>query len=143
MQNLREISNSDKMRPINWAQYCQNQPEGMSEDLSKIVFLTSAFFCLNGSVNSQNVRIWGTECPTQGRQAFTHNPSLMVWCSILKDKFKGPYILKNGNVKGEDYRNMLSHYAFPRFASLRDNYIFHQNGAPAYYSHHVRRYLDN
>ena len=38
---------------------------------------------------------------------------------------------------------MLIHYAFPRFKFLRNDHIFHQNGAPAHYSHHVRRYLDN
>ena len=38
---------------------------------------------------------------------------------------------------------MLIHYAFPRFASLRDDYIFHQDDAPAHYTHRSRRYFDN
>ena len=38
---------------------------------------------------------------------------------------------------------MLIHYAFPRFASLRDDKIFHLDGAPAPYSRRVTRYLEN
>ena len=36
MQNLHGITNSDRMRLINWARDRQNQQEGMSEYLSKI-----------------------------------------------------------------------------------------------------------
>ena len=57
MHNLHEITKSDKMRRINWAQYCQNQPEGMFEYLSKIIFSDESIFCLNGSISTQNVRI--------------------------------------------------------------------------------------
>ena len=38
---------------------------------------------------------------------------------------------------------MRIHYAFPRFTSLGDDYIFHQDGATVHYSYRVRRYLDN
>ena len=54
-----------------------------------------------------------------------------------------PLFFENGNVKKENYRNMLIHYALPRFAYLQPDYIFHQDGAPAHYSHLVRIYLDN
>ena len=70
----------------------------MSEYLSKIGFSDEWIFCLNGSVNSQILRIWGTERPIQGRLAFTHSSSLMVWCTISKGKAVGPYFFENGNV---------------------------------------------
>ena len=38
---------------------------------------------------------------------------------------------------------MLIHYAFLRYAPLRDDYIFDQDGAPAYNYHPVGRYSDN
>ena len=44
MQIMRVIKNSDKKRRINWAKNCQNQTEGISEYLSKIVFLISGVF---------------------------------------------------------------------------------------------------
>ena len=61
--------------------------------------------------------------------------------AISKEKAVGPYFFENGNMNRENYRNMLVHYAFPRSASLRDDYIFHQDGAPAHNSHSVRRCL--
>ena len=38
---------------------------------------------------------------------------------------------------------MLIHYAFPRFANLRINYTFQQNGVPAHHSDRVRNHLDD
>ena len=143
MQNLNGITNSDKMRRINWARHFQNKPYGTLEYLPKIVLDDECVFCSNGSVNTQNVRIWGTERPIQERQALNHSSSLTVWCRISKDKVVGRCFFENGNVIEENYRNMLIHYAFPRFASLRNEYIFHQDGAPSHYSYRVRRYLDN
>ena len=60
-----------------------------------------------------------------------------------KDKVLGPYFFENGNVNGENYRKTLINYAFLPFDSLKGDYIFHQNGAPAHCSSRVRRSLDN
>ena len=38
---------------------------------------------------------------------------------------------------------MLIQYALPHLSSIRADYIFHQDGAPAHYSSDVRTYLDN
>ena len=57
----------------------------------------------------------------------------MVLCGISKEKVIGPYFFQDQNVNGEDYRSMLIQYAFPRIASIRADYIFHQDGAPAHY----------
>ena len=50
--------------------------------------------------------------------------------------------LSDFNVNGENHRKILINYAFPRFASLRRVYIFHQNGAPLDYSNRVTNYLN-
>ena len=42
-------------------------------------FYDEQIFRLNGSVNTQNVRIWGTERPVEERQTFSHSPSIMLW----------------------------------------------------------------
>lgn len=143
LQNLHALLEADKEKRLEFAQHCQNHPTGYSEYLSKIVFSDECIFRLNGHVNKQNVRIWGTERPNEGNEVYQHSPSVMAWCAIAKTKVIGPYFFENGNVTGESYRNMLIHYAFPRFASLPDDYIFHQDGAPPHYSNRVRAYLDN
>ena len=85
----------------------------------------NVFLRHNGSVNKQNVQIGGTERPYEGNQSFLNSPCVMVWCTIAKEKVIEPYFFENENVNGEIYRNMLIRYAFPRFASLRGDYIFH------------------
>ena len=67
----------------------------------------------------------------------------MVWCASSEYNLVGPYSFENGNVNRENSRKMRIDYAFPRFAYLRDDCIFHQDSAPTHYSHRVRRYLDN
>ena len=56
----------------------------------------------------------------------------------LKPKFFG-----NENVNGENYRNMLINYAFPRFETPRRDYIFQQNCAPTQSFNRVRNYLNH
>ena len=143
MEKLHGIKNSDKMRRINRARHCQNQPKGISEYFSKIFSSDECIFCLNGSVKTQNVRICSTERPIQGTKAFTTSALVMVRCADSKDKVVDLYFFEYGNVKGENYRNMLIDYAFPRFASLQDEYIFHRDSGPAHYFHRMRRHLYN
>ena len=88
------------------------------------------------------MRIWGTERPTEGNQSFMHSQSVKLWCAIVKEKVIEPCFPENENVNGENYRNMLINYAFPRFASLRTDYIFHQDVALPHYSNQVRNYLN-
>ena len=52
-------------------------------------------------------------------------------------------IFSNRNVNGENYQNMLIHYAFRQFGSLREDYIFHQYGIPALNFSSREKYLDN
>ena len=74
---------------------------------------------------------------------FVQNPKVMVWCAVTSEKDIVPYFFGDCNVNGEKYRNMLIHYEFPRFATLRQGYIFQRDGAPTHYSSRVRNYLDN
>ena len=67
----------------------------------------------------------------------------MVWCGISEEKVIGPYFFQDQHVNGENYRNILIQCAFPRLASIRANYMFHQDRALAHYSSRVREYLDN
>ena len=143
LQNLQHLHESDKTKRLEFVQHCQRRPEGYSEYLSKIVFSDECLFRISGSVNKQNVRIWGTERPTENNPVIMHSPSLMVWCAMSKERIIGPYFFENENVSGESYRNMLIHYAFPRLNNLRDDYIFQQDGAPAHYSNRVKAYLNN
>ena len=115
----------------------------MSEYISKITFSDDCIFHLKGSVNTQNVIIWGTERLVEGRQTFSHSPSIMVWLGISKEKAIGAYFFQDQNLNGENYRNIIIQYVFPRFASIKADYVFQLDGAPANYSSRMRTYLDS
>ena len=66
----------------------------------------------------------------------------MVWCAMRKEKVIGPHYFENENVNGENYRNIVINYAFPRFASLTRDYVFYQYGATIHYSNRIRNYLN-
>ena len=118
-------------------------PVDIQNYLSKVVLSDECTFRLSGSVNKINMRIWDTERPNESKQSFMNSPSVMVWCAVAKEKVTGTYFFEDENVNGEKYRNMLIHYAFTSFASLKGDYIFHQYGAPRHYSTRVRTYLNH
>ena len=64
-KSLRNYQHRQEKRVL-FARHCQNQHEGMSEYLSKIVFSDECIFRLYGSVNIENIRIWGIERPVEG-----------------------------------------------------------------------------
>ena len=67
----------------------------------------------------------------------------MVWSAVAREKVVGICVFEDEKFNGENYRNNLIHYAFPSFASLKGDYIFHLYGALAHYSTRVRTYLTN
>ena len=101
----------------------------------------NAFFVWTVQLTSKMWGFGGTECPSEGNQSFTHSASVIVLCAIGKKGYR-PMFFENENVNGENYRNMLMNYAFPRFASLRRDYIFHHYGALPHYLSWVRNHLN-
>ena len=142
IQTLQELTASDRLKRLEFAQHVLTQSCGASEYLSRIVFSDECIFRINGHVNKQNVRISAKEKPNQVNQAPLNSPGVMVWCAIANTKIIGPFFFENENVTGASYRNMLIQYAFPRFSSLREDYIFMQDGASPHYAIPVRNYLN-
>ena len=136
------MHDQDYPRRVHFAQYCRAQMRNSADFLSRIVFSDECMFRVNGSVNTQNVRIWGTENPYSVHEEVMNSPGIMAWCAMSEDRIIGPYFFENGNVTGASYRNMLNDYAFPRFQNLRNDYIFQQDGAPAHTFNLVKAYLD-
>ena len=90
MQNFHGLRCSDKFKRVQFARHYQNSPSGYSQCLSKVAFSDKCIFRINGSVNKQNVRIWGTERSTEGKQLFLNGPSVRACCAIAKEKVIGP-----------------------------------------------------
>ena len=142
MQNLHFMQQIDRQNRLQFAEYCQNHPNGYSEFLSRIEFTDECIFRLNGHVNTQNARIWGTDRPSEGNQVPVYSPGIIFWCGISKEKTIGPYEVEDRTVTGESYRQLLIRKVFPRLASLRSDFVFQQDGASPHRSIRVRAYLD-
>ena len=63
LRRLHAMHEQDYTRRVQFAQYCRVQIRNSSYFLSRIAFFDECLFRVNGSVNTPNVRIWGTESP--------------------------------------------------------------------------------
>lgn len=81
------------MAKMSFGCYNQNQLKSMSE---YFFFSDECIFPLNAWVDIQNVRFLGMGRLTEGKHAFSHSLSTILWSAILKEKVVGPYFFIEG-----------------------------------------------
>lgn len=116
-----------------------------------ILWGDEAHFYLNGSVNTQNCRIWACERPTVIQEVPLHSPKVTVWCGFTATFILGPYffehITRTGpmtcTVTGEKYGQMLQTFVIPQLQQRQclDSIIFMQDGARPHIHRSVQRLL--
>lgn len=100
-----------------------------------IIFSDEAHFHLNGFVNRQNCRIWGSENPRIIQEKEMHPKRVTVWCALWSEGIIGPFFFEDGQgnaltVNGERYRAMLTRFFVPQLGGIDvDNKWFQQDGA--------------
>ena len=88
----------------------------------KILWSDEAHFYLNGTVKTQNSRIWAYEEPHAVEEIPLHPPKLTVWCSFTADFIIGPYFFEiiteagpqTCSVNAERYHDMLNRVVIPQ-----------------------------
>jgi hypothetical protein len=100
-------------------------------DPDDIIFSDEAHFWLDGYVNRQNYRIWGTEKPELVVVRPLHPRRITVWCGLCGDGVLGPYFFDQ-TVNSERYYDFLANQYIPDTYSENwvDKYYFQQDGAP-------------
>lgn len=95
----------------------------------KIIFSDEAHFYLNGYVNKQNYRYWGSENPHMTLSKPLHPERLTVWVAITPRKIYVKFIYEN--VTAEVYKRVLQGSFFPwlRRNKFPDDFWFMQDGA--------------
>jgi hypothetical protein len=115
--------------------------EHLDEDenfFQKIIFSDEAHFHLNGYVNKQNCRIWGSENPNTFEQAPMHPQKVTVWCGLWVGGIIGPYFFENDEgqtvtVNEARYREMLEYFLWAELEGKDlDDMWFQQDGATAH-----------
>ena len=99
-------------------------------DINKIHFTDEAHFDLNGYVNKQNYRHWGTSNPHLAVVRPLHPQRVTVWCAISSAGIIGPIIVTE-TINGDVYRDQILEVFFRkarRHGLIRD-FWFMQDGA--------------
>ncbi|KFM67194.1 hypothetical protein X975_24756, partial [Stegodyphus mimosarum] len=115
----------------------------------KILWGDEAHFYLNGTMNTQNCRIWNDKSPHASQQfPYIHQP---VWCGFTAEFIVGPFFYENitptgpetCSVTGEKYRHMLNSFVIPALQQRQclGEIIFMQDGAPPHVAVRVQQML--
>ncbi|XP_057335141.1 uncharacterized protein LOC130673942 [Microplitis mediator] len=110
-----------------------------AEELDEKMIISSdeAHFWMNGYVNKQNYRFWGTENPNISLAKSLHPLKVTAWAAI---SVKGIYLqFLESTVTGESYKQLLETKFFPyaKKRGLVKNFYFMQDGATPHRTHEV------
>ena len=98
----------------------------------RIIFTDEAHFWLNGYVNRQNFRVWGSENPHMSVSRPLHPEKVTVWAGICSEGLIGPIFLHDKElINGEIYHRLLQE-AFEKIddLGLGPDFFWQQDGAP-------------
>lgn len=100
-------------------------------DINRIIFSDEAHFWLDGYVNRQNYRIWGTEKPEVLVTKPLHPQKVTVWCGLCSQFIIGPFFIEE-SIDGERYGDLLEDRIIPELEQegATETYHFQQDGAP-------------
>lgn len=100
-------------------------------DPSKIIFSDEAHFWLDGYVNGQNYRIWGSEKPEVVATKPLHPKKLTVWGGLCSQGILGPFFLHEGQTIDQTVYRELLEKAFDQAEAKGwiDSFWFQQDGA--------------
>lgn len=104
--------------------------------INNLIMGDEAHFHLNGFVNKQNMRFWGTTNPRIIHQRCLHPVKVTVWCGVHTERVLGPYFFEDDaesalTVNGERYREMLVNFVRPEVENMPEVW-WQQDGATAH-----------
>lgn len=103
---------------------------GETFPVQQTIFTDEAHFWMDGYVNSQNYRFWGTEPPNEYSDVSLHPKKVTAWAAFCS---KGIFVkIFTDTVTGERYRKLLLEEWLP-FANNHQvvtDWYFMQDGAP-------------
>ena len=136
-QLLSDVDRESRVQMCNWFNDRLSADEHWLDD---VWFTHEAHFHLNGVVNRQNYRYWGTEKPDEIAERPLHSPKCTAWCAISTHGVIGPFWFEDENgdtttVNAERYRAVIGKFwkALTRKRNVDKNIQwFQQDGATAH-----------
>lgn len=91
IQMAQQLKTCDYKHRYNFAVEMISRINDDENFLNDICFSDEATFHTSGKVNRQNVRIWGSERPSDFREVVRDSPKVNVWCGMLHNQIIGPF----------------------------------------------------
>uniref|UniRef100_A0A0K0EGX0 DDE_3 domain-containing protein n=1 Tax=Strongyloides stercoralis TaxID=6248 RepID=A0A0K0EGX0_STRER len=134
IQLTHGIKDADTAQRLAYADRFQSLVDEDKDFLDKLIMSDEAHFQLDGYVNRQNFRCWGTENPKSTIPKNLQPKKLTVWCSLTSKKIIGPYYFedeegKTLTINGNRYREMIETFLIPEVQG-KERLRFQQDGAP-------------
>ena len=117
IQLVQSLQSPDFQKRLNYAVRFQRTARNDNEFIHKLK--DEAHFYLNGHVNKQNTRFWGTENSRQVHAIPLHPVKVTAWCGVTSERVIGPFFFEDANenavtVTAERYRDMLVNFVQPQ-----------------------------
>lgn len=130
----------------NRMEFSENMLQWAEEDASlwnNVLWSDEAVFHVGGFINRHNCHFWSNDKPGYTIEKMQSRPKVTVWCGFTKDKFIGPYLLRQ-TMNGDRYLEMLRNYVWPVVSEWEgaERIIFMQDGAPPHFHLDVRAWLN-
>ena len=127
---LHAIQPDDIDRRVEFCQWALQTVEDDDNFLNTLIFSDEAIFHMNGQVNKQNCRIWGTEEPSVFVEEPLQSEKVMVWLALSSNGLIGPFFFVE-NVTGDSYLQMLKDFFWPSVSNWNnlEELCFMQVGA--------------
>ncbi|XP_025017224.1 histone-lysine N-methyltransferase SETMAR-like [Tetranychus urticae] len=140
IQVHQPLTDSSIVRRFNFANEMLTMIEDGTIDINKIIFTDECHFHLQGYVNKQNWRHWGSEKPDFSRIKPLHPQRVTVFAGIHAGGIIGPYCFPE-SVTGEKYHSLLVNKVLPAMydKEIVSGYWWMQDGAPP---HRVQSVID-
>lgn len=141
------LSVDHKARRLFFCEWMLHEINRDATFLSRIIWSDECSFHLDGWVNRQNLRFWGTEKPSNVVEESTLSPKVNVWVAISSSSFIGPYFFEHegstATINSERYLTLLRDFLLPQLQQMPrfHRLIFQQDGAPPHVSHAVIQFL--
>ena len=95
VQTLKE---DDPARRVEFCEWFLETLELHPSFLDNLFVSDESTFQLNGTVNSQNYRVWGLENPHLIAETKTYSPKITMWIAMSSDEVIGPYFFEDRSI---------------------------------------------
>ena len=130
---VQALHREDKHVHLEYIRAFINLTENEENFISNFMMSDEAHFHLNGFVNKQNCRFWGSANPRIAHQRPLHPAKVTVWCVVIAEHIIGPYFFEDHDgvvqtINAEHCRTMIENVLMPQLP--KDYNMWFQQDAP-------------